>query len=308
VLNGGGLYVAVEKGYFREQGLDVRLENLTGGADAVPFLATGELDMALGNVSVGLFNAFDRGADVKIIAPAGILPLQDSPLPLIVRKDLVDRGAVRTAADLQGRRVATNTRGGSVEYVLSKVLERAGLSIADVDQVTLPFPDMPPALSNNSIDAAIPAEPQATRAVNLGVGVPLVKEIAPGKMTTVIMASGKLLRERPDAVRRWAVAYMRGTRDIQPPQLGVSDPAKFFLPEHLVIFEKYTGAPEAVLRDQVPYTFDTDLVIQRDSIEDQQLVHMHNGLLTLAQPYPVDRMVDDSFVQYAQQVLGRSRQ
>ncbi len=35
---------------------------------------------------------------------------------------------------------------------------------------------------------------------------------------------------------------------------------------------------------------------------------MHNGLLTLAQPYPVDRMIDDSFVQYAQQVLGRTRQ
>jgi NitT/TauT family transport system substrate-binding protein len=79
VLNGGGLYVAVEKGYFRDQGLDVRLENLTGGADAVPFLATGELDLALGNVSVGLFNAFDRGADVKIIAPAGILPCRIAP-------------------------------------------------------------------------------------------------------------------------------------------------------------------------------------------------------------------------------------
>ena len=181
VLNGGGLYVAVEKGYFREVGLDVRLENLTGGADAVPFLATGELDLALGNVSVGLFNAFDRGADVKIIAPGGILPLQDSPLPLIVRKDLIDSGAVRTPADLKGRRVATNTRGGSVEYVLSKVLEGAGRGIADVEVLTLPFPDMPAALSNSSIDAAIPAEPQATRAVNLGVGVPLVKEIAPGE-------------------------------------------------------------------------------------------------------------------------------
>src|SRR5206468_1729316 len=50
-LNGGGLYVALDKGYFREQGLDVRLENLTGGADAVPFLSTGDLDLALGNVS-----------------------------------------------------------------------------------------------------------------------------------------------------------------------------------------------------------------------------------------------------------------
>jgi len=308
LLNGGGLYVAVEKGYFREQGLDVRLENLTGGADAVPFLSTGALDLALGNVSVGLFNAFDRGADVRIIAPAGILPVQDSPLPLIVRKDLIDSGAVRTPADLHGRRVAVNTRGGSVEYLLTKVLERVGLTIHDVEQLTVPFPDMPAALANGSIDAAIPGEPQATRAVNLGVGIKLVKEIAPGQMTTVITASGQSLRERPEAVRRWMLAYMRGTRDIQPPQLGVSDPALFYKPEHLAIFEKYTGAPEAVLRDQVPYTFDTDLVIQRDSIEDQQLAHIRNGLLTLAQPVPVEQMVDDRFTRYAQETLGRLRQ
>jgi hypothetical protein len=126
-------------------------------------------------------------------------------------------------------------------------------------------------------------------------------------MTTAIIASGKLVRERPDVLRRFTVAYMKGIRDIQPPALGVSDVSKFLTPEHVAIFEKYTGAPESVLRNQVPYTFDADLVIQRDSIEDQQLTHMRNGLLTLAQPVPLDRMVDDSFTQYARDTLGRVR-
>jgi ABC-type nitrate/sulfonate/bicarbonate transport system substrate-binding protein len=189
----------------------------------------------------------------------------------------------------------------------TKVLERAGMTLDDMDLVTVPFPDMPAALSNGSIDAAVAAEPSATRAVSLGVGVKLVKEVVPGRMTTAIIASGKFLRERPDVVRRLMVAYMKGTRDIQPPQLGVSDPAKLLTPEHVAIFEKYTGAPESVIRNQVPYTFDVDLVIQRDSIMDQQLVHMNNGLLTLPQPIPVERMVDDSFVDYARNTLGRMR-
>jgi NitT/TauT family transport system substrate-binding protein len=307
VLAAGPIYVALEKGYFREQGIDLQLEASAGVADIVAFLATGDLDMASGATTVGLFNAFDRGADFRIIAPMGIMTLEDSPLPLLVRKDLYDSGEVQGPADLRGRRVALNTRGASPEYLLTKVLDRVGLTINDVDLVTVPFPDMPAALANGSIDAAIAAEPAATRAVSLGAAVKLVKEIVPGQMTTVILASGKMLRERPETVRRFILAYMKGTRDLQPPALGTWDPEKFYTPEHLAIFEKYTGAPERVLRDQVPYTWDVDLVIQVDSIMDQQLTHMRNGTLTLAQPVPPERMIDDRFVRAAQEAMGRLR-
>ncbi|HLH26849.1 MAG TPA: ABC transporter substrate-binding protein [Chloroflexota bacterium] len=307
VLAAGPIYVALDKGYFREQGIDLQLESSAGVADVVAFLATGDLDMASGAATVGLFNAFDRGADFRIIAPMGIMTLEDSPLPLLVRKDLYDSGELRTPADLRGRRVAMNTRGASPEYLLTKVLDGAGLTIDDVDPVNIPFPDMPAALSNGSIDAAIAAEPAATRAVSLGVGVKLVKEIVPGRMTTVILASGRMLHERPDTVRRFMIAYMKGTRDIQPPALGTWDAAKFYTPENIAIFEKYTGANEQVLRDQVPYTWDVDLVIQTDSIMDQQLTHMRNGTLTLAQPVPPERMIDDRFVREARDALGRER-
>jgi NitT/TauT family transport system substrate-binding protein len=307
VLAAGPIYVALEKGYFHEQGIDVQLESSAGVADVVAFLATGDLDMASGAATVGLFNAFDRGADFRIIAPMGIMTLEDSPLPLLVRKDLYDSGELRAPVDLRGRRVAMNTRGASPEYLLTKVLDGAGLTIDDVDPVNVPFPDMPAALANGSIDAAIAAEPAATRAVSLGAAVKLVKEIVPGRMTTVILASGKMLRERPDTLRRLMIAYMQGTRDVQPPALGTWDAAKFYTPEHLAIFEKYTGASEAVLRDQVPYTWDVDLVIQVDSIMDQQATHQRNGTLTLAQPVPPERMIDDRFVRQAWDALGRQR-
>ena len=84
-------------------------------------------------------------------------------------------------------------------------------------------------------------------------------------------------------------------------------PDEFYRPEHLAIFEKYTAASEQVLREQVPYTFDVDLVIQGDSLLDQQVVHIRNGTLTLAQPIPFDRLVDESFARSAQQTLGRLR-
>src|SRR5919202_1081890 len=85
VLAAGPIYVALDKGYFREQGIDLQLESSAGVADVVAVLATGDLDTASGATTVGLFNAFDRGADFRVVAPLGIMTLEDSPLPLLVR-------------------------------------------------------------------------------------------------------------------------------------------------------------------------------------------------------------------------------
>ncbi len=308
VFTAAPLYLGLEKGYFQEQGIDLRLEPVAANADVVPFLATGDLDLNQGGYSVGSFNAIERGADIWIVAPGSIQPLHDSASPLVVRKELMDSGAVRTVADLRGRRVAVNSRGAGIEYQLTTALDRAGLTLRDVDEVTVPFADMPIALTNGSIDGALVAEPFATRAVNLGAATKLVQDTIPGEMTTVIIASGKLVRERPDTLRRWMVGYLRATRDIQPPQFGVADPARLYSPEHLAILLKYINAPEQVLRDQVPPTWDPDLEIQSDNIMQQQRVHMRNGLLTLPQPIPVERMVDDRFVRHALEQLGRVRQ
>ncbi len=301
------VYIANARGFYREVGLELVLENFAGGADVVPALARGDYDLNLGAISAGTFNAFARGLDIKIIAPMGILPKQDSSLPLLVRKDLHDSGAVREVADLRGRRVAVNTRGAIVEYMLTKALEGAGLTLADVEEVPLAFPDHANALATGAIDASITAEPFATRALNLGAATKLLAEIAPLRMTTVVMASGRSIRERPDVLRRWMVATMRGVRELQGPELGVTYADKFYTPENLAVFEQATGASAQVIRDQVPYTWDPDLEIQVDFIYDQELVHIRNGVLQLPQPIPAEQLVDDSFVRYAQQVLGRVR-
>ena len=75
----------------------------------------------------------------------------------------------------------------------------------------------------------------------------------------------------------------------------------------LAVFEQRTGASAQVIRDQVPYTWDPDLELQVDFIYDQELVHIQNGVLQLAQPVPAEQMVDESFVRAAQQALGKLR-
>ncbi|MBA2451569.1 MAG: ABC transporter substrate-binding protein, partial [Chloroflexia bacterium] len=61
--------IALDKGYFAEQGLDVQLEPLAGGADMVTLTANGDFDIGIGGAGPAFFNAIDRGIDLKIIAP-----------------------------------------------------------------------------------------------------------------------------------------------------------------------------------------------------------------------------------------------
>jgi ABC-type nitrate/sulfonate/bicarbonate transport system substrate-binding protein len=301
------IYLADALGYYQELGIEQSLDDFPASADVVPALARGEVDVNLGAVAVGTFNAYTRGLDLKIVAPVGILPLQDSSLPLLARKDLLDSGAVATVADLRGQKVAVNTPGAVVEYLLTTALATAGLALPDVEEISLPFPDHGSALATGAIAASITAEPFATRAVTQGVAAKLGPEIAPGRMVTVVMYSGQFIRERNDAARRWMVATMRGVRALQGPALGVSYPEKLFTPENLAIFERYTKVSAQVIRDQVSYTWDPDLEIQRDFILDQERVHIRNGRLPLAEPIPPENLIDDSFVRHAQEVLGRAR-
>ena len=101
----------------------------------------------------------------------------------------------------------------AIAWQLDKVLQQYGLTILDVDRVIIPFPDMPAALSNGSVDAAMVIDPWLTRAVREGIAARLVTRTVPLAMTTSMIASGKLVQERPDVARRWMIAMMRSVRE-----------------------------------------------------------------------------------------------
>src|SRR5262249_19686641 len=160
------------------------------------------------------------------------------------------------------------------------------------------FPDHPGALATGAIDASTTGEPFATRAISQGVATKFVNDVAPGRMTTVVMYAGQFIHERSEAAQRWMVATMRGVRELQGPELGVSYREKVYTAENLALFEWRLGQPAQVIRDQVAYTWDPDLEIQADFILDQERVHIGNGKLQLAEPIPPERLIDDSFVRH----------
>src|SRR3989442_12246688 len=87
-----GVYIATEKGYFREANLTTQIVPLGGMGAMLAPLTTGELDLALGGPSVGLFNAASRGINFKIIADQNSAFPGRSSFALMGRKDLVESG------------------------------------------------------------------------------------------------------------------------------------------------------------------------------------------------------------------------
>jgi NitT/TauT family transport system substrate-binding protein len=194
-----GIYLALARGYFQQEGLDIRLEPFTTGEQTVPAVATGQVDVAPGAISAALFNALARGIDLKIVAGQSIAVPGYYNAGLMVRKELWDAGRVREYADLRGLRVAIPSWSSVQGPVWARLLAGGGLTEGDVQVVPLTPPDMPTALSNGGLDVGMMNEPFATRAIQLGVGVRWLShgDIYPGQQITTLIYSPAFAERQP---------------------------------------------------------------------------------------------------------------
>jgi ABC-type nitrate/sulfonate/bicarbonate transport system substrate-binding protein len=207
--------VALERGYFADANIDLELEALDVPAIA-PSLTTGQIDVGHGPSAPGLFNALARGLPLRAILDASHLAPGGRSHMILARQDLYDSGQLRGVEQLRGRRVALNTVASGLAIDLDLALRRVGLFLDDVDQVQVPFVEQGVALANGSVDAAVTLEPFAGRIVERGVARPLryLNEDYPDHEVAFAMIGPRLL-ERPDVVRAFSVAYLRGVRDYE---------------------------------------------------------------------------------------------
>jgi NitT/TauT family transport system substrate-binding protein len=163
----GTLYVAAERGLFDAYGLDVQIDRVASGTEAIAFLEQGQIDVGGIAIVVSLWNGWAQGLDLRVIAPGGLEPFEDSPTKLMLRADLA--ATVTSIADLRGRTVAVAGGPGSGgEYLAAKALERGGLTIFDVNLVNVGNPDIPLSFESRAIDAGILGAPFADQAEATG--------------------------------------------------------------------------------------------------------------------------------------------
>jgi len=289
------VFVAKEKGYYAEQGLDVTLEPLPGGSDMVVLTASGDFDAGIGGAGPAFWNAINQGLPLKVIAP-GHAEGDPVATPLMISKAACESGAIKSVADLKGKKVSVNARGAT-EYWLNQALSTGGLTIKDIDLQTLAFPDAVAALASGAIDAAMVGEPLATKAEQDGIAVRLassfpVQDIQP----TLVYANEKWAQDNPGAAQGLVTAYIKASRDLTGP--GYKDP------QNLAIIEQYTKVPAALVADAVQPIYAVDGKINVDGLNKLQTFFRDQGELDYDTDIDPNSFIDTQYIDAAIQQLG----
>ncbi|MFI0444150.1 ABC transporter substrate-binding protein [Actinomadura sp. 6N118] len=153
------VYLAQQKGWFKEEGLTVKTEVFAGGAAALPKLMGGQIDMMVSN-HVSAIATTAKGQKLRILGEIDLGV--EKELPVLVAKD----SPIHTPADLKGKKIALNTVRNLGELTVTSALATAGVDVKKdkVQFVEAPFPTMVGLLEKKSVDAIWVAEPFLTDA------------------------------------------------------------------------------------------------------------------------------------------------
>jgi len=201
------IMLAVEKGYFKEQGLDVTVQSIGSSADRIRAVTAGSVAWSnLGRLAV--ISEMSRGNESFYY----FANIDDSP----GNEGCWARPGFASFKDLKGRKVAANS---SAEITLSGLLQAEGMKITDVDFVNLPGGEMAAAIGKGDVDAACVWEPLFAAVKAAAPGGALLgtdkdtenfKKFGTMESPDILIISRKLVDEQPAVATKLVTAIFKG--------------------------------------------------------------------------------------------------
>lgn len=173
IIDDAPLHVAVKRGYFEAEGLNLQLSPISGGAAAIPGLLGGAFDIIDGN-SVSTLLAVSQGLKLVVVAPStNMKPGTDVPT-MVGRKD----ENFKTPADFAGKVFAVNNRN-NINWLYGRAwLLKNGIQPQPSSFKEVPFPQMLDAVVRKQVDGAFIVEPFQLAALATGkvkvIGSPFI--------------------------------------------------------------------------------------------------------------------------------------
>ncbi|TVX94799.1 ABC transporter substrate-binding protein [Cohnella terricola] len=294
------IYIALEKGYFKQQNLDVEDVAFETGAAMITPLTAGQIEVGGGGVSAGFYNALSRGYDIQIVADKGHVGSDSNYVAFLVRKELIDSGEIKDFKDLRGKKIAIVSATGSNAAHLSVALEKGGLTFDDIELIEMTFPNMGTAFGSGAIDVGIIPEPFVARYVENGLAVNWkgVNDVIPNAQTGVLFYSNKFAKEDPEAANHFMVAYLQGVQDYNNAFFK-----KEGYDEIVSILTKYTTVKEADLYEKMaPAGLNASGEINQESLELDFNWYKSRGLIE--KEIDLSQVINSSFLEAAQKELG----
>ncbi|MDQ0906853.1 NitT/TauT family transport system substrate-binding protein [Streptomyces canus] len=224
------LYIAQNRGLFKKEGLDVRVQQIQQSLQALPALSKGQIDMVASANYVTYFQAQDQGTlDIRIVAEA----IRAAPrmMDVLVPQD----SDIKTLADLAGKKLAVNVLNNVQSLTFNEILAKHGVGRPVYRQI--PFPQMGAALDKGQVDAVHAVEPfdssiqdeSGARVLVDGASAPVESIPLSGYITTerfagnhadalarfqrALKAAVKLAEADPSLVREVLPTYTKVTKE-----------------------------------------------------------------------------------------------
>ena len=210
ISNVAPLYLGMEKGFFRKEGLEIEPAPAQSGNEIVTAMVSGDLQFGfLGYVPASSARA--QGLPLKLIANAdnGAETAKKEWTQLVVGKD----SPIRDVKDLAGKTIAVNALKGVGEVVIKAALDKQGVDPNSIKLLEVPFPEMPAALEKSRVDVIWAPEPFLASVLGKGgreIEAPLTtlgKKFPNGTYATTEQYLGK----NQDVVERFARAINKSS-------------------------------------------------------------------------------------------------
>ena len=257
-------FVALEKGYFAQQGLQVQVGGVfKAGPEEMSAFGAGELDFGYVGQAPATAALLNGAADIQFIAQVN---LEGSAI--IARKN----AGTDTIDKLSSKTVAIPGHATMQDFLLRKALKNRGLNFSDIRPIVLKPPEMLQALEQKNIDAFIAWQPYPAQALKSeAVQVVLDSEaIWKDHPCCVLIASRPLCEKQPQTIKKIQAAHIK---------------ACAFIADHhdeaVAIGMKYTSMERTVVEQamlHIRYTSALDRNKAREFVEFLKELHYSKAI------------------------------
>ena len=242
-------FMALERAFFKEAGLDINVAAMVGGAAIQPALASGALNIGWSNV-VSIYQGYLQGFDYRFIANGAINKRGTND---VFGFQVAVDSPIRSAKELEGATIASNTLRNIIHVSGMHWIDANGGDSSKVKWIELPFPQMEPALVNKQIDAFVAVEPFVTVPSKVNkktrvLGYPL-GGIAPRLLIASYFATDAWIQKNQDAVKAFITALNRGI-----------DAHNANLEEAKATIAKHTGLKSEFLKEMALPAFERQIL------------------------------------------------
>jgi NitT/TauT family transport system substrate-binding protein len=278
-------FVAIERDYFADEGLDVEVTFFQAAQPMAVAIASGDLDYAMTAITGGLISLADKGA-IKVIAGA----LKEEPGiegQVILASNAAFEDGLTTPAQLAGRRFGITQSGSSFHYMAAKIAEKAGLAPGAIELTPLQkVPAIIGALKTGQIDAWT-IVPNIAKGLTESGGAKEIGKVAdyiPGYQVTTVFTSTDNAEGKRDQTEAFLRALAKGAADYNAALVDKTEgeegaAAMVALLQPYVYPDRSVEEAGPALRDGAMRIAD-GLALDMESIEDQLTWFQAEGLVS----------------------------